>query len=116
MNTMHDRRKANRIKLSEIEGLFRQCDIEASSNKGDLDITIIDISPKGMRLRINCEEDKFKICQNDNIFIRGCIFNDNIGFLSSQKAVTVWKTEKICGVKFLPELDLSELELLGMIK
>lgn len=115
MNTMHDRRSAIRIKLSKIEAFFRQCDIAASSDKGELDITIIDISQKGMCLRINREKDQEKIDIKDQIFIRGCIFNNNIGFLSSQMAVTVWKDGELCGVEFTPELEFDEPELLGML-
>ncbi|WP_027721253.1 pilus assembly protein PilZ [Maridesulfovibrio zosterae] len=116
MNTLFDRRKTNRIKLSKIENFFRQCDIYVSSEKGDIDITILDISPVGMRISINGSEDQSKISPQDKLFIRGCIFNDNIGFLSSQNVVAVWKENNICGFKFTPPLDLDELTIRSMIK
>ncbi|WP_432735221.1 pilus assembly protein PilZ [Maridesulfovibrio sp. FT414] len=116
MNTLYDRRSINRIKLSGMDGIFRQCDVSASSKKGELDITIVDISQRGMGLSINSSDDCNKIDLQDEIFIRGCIFNDNIGFLSSQKAVTVWKDESLCGVEFKPQLEFSETDLLEMLK
>ncbi len=116
MNQLHDRRQNNRIDLSTIEGFYRQCDIAVSSAAGDLDITILNISPVGMKVRINCDEDRSKIKPNEELFIRGCIFSDNIGFLSSQKAVTIWQEESICGIKFTPELEFDELCLRNMMK
>lgn len=115
MNTLSERRKSKRITLSSIEYFFRQCDIAASTGKGELDITILDISPQGMKLRIDLEEDRSKITPRDEIFIRGCIFNDSIGFLSSQKAVAVWTDEAFCGIRFTPELELNETDLLEML-
>lgn len=116
INTLSERRKTNRIALTTIENFFRQCDVAASSNSEDLDITIIDISPNGMKISINCEEDQSKIKLHDEIFIRGCIFNNNIGFLSSQKAVTVWQDKSFRGIKFTPELEFDESSLREMLE
>lgn len=116
MNQLHDRRKNSRIDLSTIDGFYRQCDIAVSSTTGDIDITILNISPVGMRIRVNSEEDRCKVKTGEELFIRGCIFSDNIGFLSSQKALIVWQEESICGIKFTPELEFDELCLRNMLK
>ncbi|CCO22383.1 hypothetical protein [Maridesulfovibrio hydrothermalis] len=115
MNTKHERRKANRIELASIEGFFRQCDLTTSSEAGDLDITIINISSNGMKVRIHRKEDQCKIKPYKEIFIRGCIFNDRIGFLSSQKAIAIWKKNDLCGIKFTPKLEFDEFSLREMI-
>lgn len=69
-----------------------------------------------MKFTLNSGNDTGKLQQNDEIFIRGCIFNNNIGFLSSQKAVAVWQEDKLFGVKFTPALDLDETSLTAMMK
>ncbi|WP_320170826.1 pilus assembly protein PilZ [Maridesulfovibrio sp.] len=115
MRVNKDRRSTNRINLSRINNVCRQCDVAALSGKGELDITIVDISQQGMKLSINCDEDRCKISPLDEIFIRGCIFNDRIGFLSSQKAVTVWKEAGFCGVRFVPQLEFAEPDILAML-
>jgi len=103
----YNRRNTERIEVSSIQNFYKQCDIAASSGKGDLDITILDISQQGMKFRVNCTEDTKKINQDDRLLIRGCIFNDSIGFLSNQQAVTVWKDDNLCGIKFTPELEFT---------
>ena len=108
MNKFHDRRESNRIDLENINAFFKQCDISVSSSDCDLDITIINISPRGMKVKLNSEEDFNKLELNSEVFIRGCIFNDSIGFLSSQKAVAVWKENPIAGLRFTPELDIDD--------
>lgn len=115
MNRFDDRRKNIRIELGSINGFFRQCDIAASASKKDLDITILNISPDGMKFRINSGSDVERLRLDDEIFIRGCIFNDNIGFLSSQKAVTVWQEDTLFGAKFTPALELDAADLSEMI-
>lgn len=115
MNTLSDRRKQTRIELGSINEFFRQCDIAASA-RGDLDITLLDISTEGIRFMLNSTNDSGMINKNDEIFIRGCIFNDKIGFLSSQKAVTVWQENTVFGAKFTPSLDLDEPSLISMLK
>ncbi|TIH19336.1 pilus assembly protein PilZ [Marinifilum sp. JC120] len=115
MNTLSDRRKHTRIELSSINSFFRQCDVAATSG-GDLDITILNISTKGMKFKINSDNDSRKIKLDDELFIRGCIFNDRIGFLSSQKAVAVWQEDSLFGVRFTPSLELDEPSLIDMLK
>ncbi|WP_320172983.1 PilZ domain-containing protein [Maridesulfovibrio sp.] len=115
MNTLSDRRKHTRIELSSINSFYRQCDVAATSG-GDIDITILNISRKGMKFKINSANDSGKIKLDDELFIRGCIFNDRIGFLSSQKAVTVWQDNTVFGVEFTPSLDLDEPSLFNMLK
>ncbi|WP_031480591.1 PilZ domain-containing protein [Maridesulfovibrio frigidus] len=116
MNKLHERRDSSRIDLTNMNDLFRQCDISASSCSTDLDITILDISAKGMKLRLNCDDDNEKLNLSDEIFIRGCIFNDRIGFLSSQKGVTIWKDNNHIGLKFTPSLDIDECHIREMLK
>ncbi|WP_419780766.1 pilus assembly protein PilZ [Maridesulfovibrio sp.] len=116
MNRFDDRRKNIRIDLGSINGFFRQCDIAASASEKDLDITILNISPDGMKFRINSGNDLKRLRLDDEIFIRGCIFNDNIGFLSSQKAVTVWQENTLFGAKFTPALELEAADLSEMIR
>ena len=115
MNTLADRRKHARIELASINSFFRQCDVAATSG-GDFDITILNISTQGMKFKINSVKDSERIKLDDVLFIRGCIFNDRIGFLSSQKAVTVWQDSSVFGVKFTPSLDLDEPSLFNMLK
>ncbi|SDK94717.1 hypothetical protein SAMN05660337_1802 [Maridesulfovibrio ferrireducens] len=116
MNNFQERRDSTRIDLNNIDGFFRQCDIATSSCNSDLDITILNISPCGMKLKLNSKEDLTKLDLNAEVFIRGCIFNDRIGFLSSQKAVAVWKEESLVGLRFTPELDFDEPALRKMMK
>ena len=115
MNISKDRRSALRIELKSIIRVCRQCDIASSSSGVDLDITIINISPTGMKFRINARQDINRIEINDNIFIRGCIFNYSIGFLSSQKAVAIWKKINMVGVEFTPALEVDDALLRAMI-
>ncbi|NDV25327.1 PilZ domain-containing protein [Desulfovibrio sp. JC010] len=115
MNRSAERRKHTRIELGSINGFFRQCDIAASSSGRDLDITILNISTQGMKFILNSRADSSGINPDDEIFIRGCIFNDNIGFLSSQKAVTVWQEDSLYGVKFTPALDIDHTTLAEMM-
>ncbi|WP_320007582.1 pilus assembly protein PilZ [Maridesulfovibrio sp.] len=115
MNKVDDRRKSTRIDLKSMNCFFRQCDIAASTSEKDLDITILDISQDGMKFMINSGSDAKQLRQADEIFIRGCIFNDNIGFLSSQKAVTVWKENTLFGAKFTPALEVDSATLSKMI-
>jgi hypothetical protein len=116
MNKLSDRRRQARLDLDSINSFFRQCDVAASSSDQDMDITILDISPQGMKFSLNCEMDTDSINQDDEIFFRGCIFNDSIGFLSSQKAVTVWQKDSLFGVKFTPALDIDTKTLADMMK
>ncbi|NDV21259.1 pilus assembly protein PilZ [Desulfovibrio sp. JC022] len=115
MNTLSDRRKQTRIELESINGFFRQCDVAASTG-GNLDITILNISTEGMKFMTNSSCDSNRIKRDDVLFFRGCIFNDRIGFLSSQKAVAVWQEDTVFGVKFIPSLDLDEPSLIDMLK
>lgn len=115
-NTMKDRRKNSRIDITAINDFYRQCDISTSSAETDIDITIVNISTNGMKFILNSKNNGSILNLDDEIFIRGCIFNDNIGFLSSQKAITVWREESFIGVKFTPELDLEEISLIEMLK
>ncbi len=102
-----NRRKKERIALNSIVEVMRMCDIAVESGDGDVDVTIKDISPQGMGIRVNESLTSEIISQGDEVFIRGCIFNDKIGFLSSQKASVVWKNEKELGLRFTPELDIN---------
>ncbi len=116
MNTLRERRNLDRIDLTNLNDIFRQCDISASSCSTDLDITILNISAKGMKLKLNCDDDYEKLNLSDEVFIRGCIFNDRIGFLSSQKGIAVWKDKKHIGLKFIPSLEIDELHLREMLE
>ncbi|OEU67681.1 MAG: pilus assembly protein PilZ [Desulfovibrio sp. S3730MH75] len=116
MIQIHERRDLGRIDLTNMNDIFRQCDISASSCSTDFDITILNISPKGMKLRLNCDNDYERLNLSDEIFIRGCIFNDRIGFLSSQKGVTVWKDNNHIGLKFTPSLDIDEFHIREMLE
>ena len=115
MNRLDDRRKNTRINLDSINCFFRQCDIAASTSEKDLDITILNISPDGMKFMINSGSDARRLRLDDEIFIRGCIFSNNIGFLSSQKAVTVWQEDTLFGARFTPALEFDTADLSKMI-
>lgn len=107
MSNIQERRKRQRIELTTVTEMFRMCDIAVHTGTNDVDVTIKDISPEGMKIIINEASDKKKLSAGDCIFIRGCIFNDRIGFLSSQKAYVVWKNEDELGLQFSPKLDIN---------
>lgn len=115
MNITYDRRDSNRIGLEKIDDFFKQCDISVSSCDVDLDITILNISPYGMKIKLNSKDDYRNLKLNSEIFIRGCIFNDCIGFLSSQKAIVVWKKNSTVGLRFTPKLDFDYADIRQML-
>ncbi|WP_034633698.1 PilZ domain-containing protein [Maridesulfovibrio bastinii] len=102
-----ERRKKERIELKTVVEVLRMCDIAVMTGKEDVDVTIRDISTTGMGIEVSEETSINRIDLGDNLFIRGCIFNDNIGFLSSQKASVVWKCNNKFGLRFTPELDIN---------
>lgn len=115
MNQLNERRKKQRIALTKIENVMRVCDIAVQTEKEDVDITIQDISISGMKITINENECLNELSPGDHVFIRGCIFNDSIGFLSSQKASIIWKHDNILGLLFTPELDITAEEIKEML-
>ncbi|SMF02202.1 PilZ domain-containing protein [Desulfovibrio gilichinskyi] len=115
MNKTYERRDSIRIGLEKIDDFFKQCDISVSSCDSDLDITILNISSHGMKVKLNSEGDFSNLKLNSEVFIRGCIFNDLIGFLSSQKAIAVWKENSFVGLRFTPELDFDNATIRQML-
>ena len=114
MSTFRDRRKECRVTMRSVESIFRQCDISLISQSCECDAVIEDISLEGVRLKLDNSQQA--VHQGEPVFIRGCIFNDMIGFLSSATCKVVWTKGRHLGLQFDAPLDLDRPTFSAMVE
>lgn len=107
----HERRRAARFSVQELESVFRQCDLTVTSARVNRDAVIENISRTGVCLRFDDPADLSGVEPGQEIFIHGCVFNSLVGFLSSAKGVVRWVNGAACGLLFDGRLDVTSDDL-----
>lgn len=105
MQILKERRRQNRAQVCAMPEGFRQCDVQIVGAECDCDAVIENISSHGLALSLT--EGPGDLSRGDRLFIRGCVLNDLIGFLSSCTCLVRWVRGGRCGVQFDRPLEME---------
>lgn len=107
-----ERRRFPRIDARRVPLHLRGCDLCVVDKGIDIDVTIEDVNRTGMRLQIGGEMAEGNMpSKGDRVFIRGCVFDELLGFLSSEDATVAWCRFPSFGIVFDSPVDCDEGDL-----